>query len=599
MKKYAYLSVLLLVFTQQLLAQKLAVVIPESVDLNTVHLLNIDKVVNRAIANKELPGAVIAIVREGKIGYLKAFGNKQTYPTSEPMDIHTIFDMASCTKPLATAISTFILVEQGELRLSDPVELFLPNFEPYESDSISQSIRIIDLLTHTSGLPAYAPVSTLMQEKGDPKEILKDYISHCERNNPPRSTMNYSCLNYISLQYIIEQVSGMSLHEFTQKNIYQPLELTHTTFVPNQALKKECAPTEVQTDGTVLQGEVHDPLARIMNAGISGNAGLFSTAEEVAVLSSLFLNNGSVNGKTILSPASIQKMLHLPLGLEEFGRTPAWDLSSPYASQNGDLFGPQTVGHTGYTGTSISIDPETNTALIILTNSVHPYDKGRVIRLRALLANIVASSIGTVDIDNYLNHYAERIQEFESEKPIGKKDIVFLGNSLTENGGDWAKRLGIKHVRNRGIIGDNTEGVWKRLESITKGTPKQILITIGINDISQGLNLYTLLENTERIIQKIQKDSPRTLISSQGLLPINEDKLWYRLMKGKSKIIEEYNVLLQNLASRYQLAFINSYPIFLEEGSNQLKAHLTGDGLHINDEGYQLWSQFLKPYLID
>ena len=599
MKKYAYLSVLLLVFTQQLLAQKLAVVIPESVDLNTVHLLNIDKVVNRAIANKELPGAVIAIVREGKIGYLKAFGNKQTYPTSEPMDIHTIFDMASCTKPLATAISTFILVEQGELRLSDPVELFLPNFEPYESDSISQSIRIIDLLTHTSGLPAYAPVSTLMQEKGDPKEILKDYISHCERNNPPRSTMNYSCLNYISLQYIIEQVSGMSLHEFTQKNIYQPLELTHTTFVPNQALKKECAPTEVQTDGTVLQGEVHDPLARIMNAGISGNAGLFSTAEEVAVLSSLFLNNGSVNGKTILSPASIQKMLHLPLGLEEFGRTPAWDLSSPYASQNGDLFGPQTVGHTGYTGTSISIDPETNTALIILTNSVHPYDKGRVIRLRALLANIVASSIGTVDIDNYLNHYAKRIQEFESEKPIGKKDIVFLGNSLTENGGDWAKRLGIKHVRNRGIIGDNTEGVWKRLESITKGTPKQILITIGINDISQGLNLYTLLENTERIIQKIQKDSPQTLISIQSLLPINEDKLWYRLMKGKSKIIEEYNVLLQNLASRYQLAFINSYPIFLEEGSNQLKAHLTGDGLHINDEGYQLWSQFLKPYLID
>ncbi len=599
MKKYAYLSVLLLVFTQQLLAQKLAVVIPESVDLNTVHLLNIDKVVNRAIANKELPGAVIAIVREGKIGYLKAFGNKQTYPTSEPMDIHTIFDMASCTKPLATAISTFILVEQGELRLSDPVELFLPNFEPYESDSISQSIRIIDLLTHTSGLPAYAPVSTLMQEKGDPKEILKDYISHCERNNPPRSTMNYSCLNYISLQYIIEQVSGMSLHEFTQKNIYQPLELTHTTFVPNQALKKECAPTEVQTDGTVLQGEVHDPLARIMNAGISGNAGLFSTAEEVAVLSSLFLNNGSVNGKTILSPASIQKMLHLPLGLEEFGRTPAWDLSSPYASQNGDLFGPQTVGHTGYTGTSISIDPETNTALIILTNSVHPYDKGRVIRLRALLANIVASSIGTVDIDNYLNHYAERIQEFESEKPIGKKDIVFLGNSLTENGGDWAKRLGIKHVRNRGIIGDNTEGVWKRLESITKGTPKQILITIGINDISQGLNLYTLLENTERIIQKIQQDSPQTLISIQSLLPINEDKLWYRLMKGKSKIIEEYNVLLQNLASRYQLAFINSYPIFLEEGSNQLKAHLTGDGLHINDEGYQLWSQFLKPYLID
>lgn len=592
-----FIVTLVFLLTQQLAAQKLPVVIPESVGLNTVHLMNIDRVVHQAIEKQEIPGAVIAIVREGKIGYLKAFGNKQIYPTSHPMDVRTVFDLASCTKPLATAISTFLLLEQGKIRLIDPVSYYLPHFKGYESDSLKQSIQIIDLLTHTSGLPPYAPVSTLAQEEGDSKEVLKAYISNCKRNTPPKTAMQYSCLNYITLQYIIEEVSGVSLQEFTQKNIYAPLKLTHTTFVPNEDLKAASAPTEVQPDGTLLQGVVHDPLARIMNKGISGNAGLFSTAEEVAVLASLFLNQGKANGVQLLSPASIQKMSELPIGLESFGRTPGWDKSSPYASNKGDLF-PTAFGHTGYTGTSVVIDPETHTALIVLTNSVHPYDKGKTVRLRSLLANIVASSIGTVNIDNYLSHYAERVEQFQSEKKIGKKDIVLLGNSLTENGGDWGKRFNRKHVRNRGIIGDNTEGVLNRLQEITQGEPKQLILTIGINDLSQGLNLYTLLENTEKIITTVQKESPNTKISLQSLLPINEEKCWYRLMKGKTKTIIAYNAMLRELAEKHQLTFIPAYSLFLEEGTDQLKGSLTRDGLHLNEEGYQIWSEFLKPYLL-
>ena len=597
MKIRSFIATLLGLFSLQLAAQKLPVVIPESVDLNTVHLLQVDKVINEAIAKKEIPGAVVAIVRKNKIGYLKAFGNKQIYPTTQPMDIHTLFDLASCTKPLATALSLFILVEQGDLRLMDPVAYYLPSFQRFESDSINQSIRVIDLLTHTSGLPAYAPVSTLSKKEGNSQELLMQYINTCPRRTPPKKEMQYSCLNYITLQYIIELVSGLTLHEFTQKHIYQPLQLTHTTFIPDDEIKQLCAPTEVQPDGTLLQGQVHDPLARVMNKGVSGNAGLFSTAEEVALLASLFLNQGKVNGISILSPASIKKMSKIPCGLESFGRTPGWDMNSPYASSNGDLFGAATFGHTGYTGTSVTIDPETQTALILLTNSVHPYDQGKTVRLRSILANIVASSIGTVNLDNHRQHYAKRIADFATEKPIGKKNIVLLGNSLTENGGDWAQRLKNKQVRNRGIIGDNTEGVLARLDEINRGKPKQIILTIGINDISQGLNLYTLLDNTEQIIKRIQQESPNTLIMLQSLLPINEEKCWYRLMKGNTDTIIKYNSKLRELAEKHQLTYIPAYPLFLQEGTNQLRADLTNDGLHLNEKGYQIWSKFLHAYI--
>lgn len=598
MKKHYHILLLFLIITQQLAAQKLPVVIPESVNLNTVQLSNIDRVVNDAMDKKEIPGAVIAIVRENKVGYLKAFGNKQVYPTPIPMDIHTVFDLASCTKPLATAISTFILIDRGYLTLTDPVEDFIPKFKSFKNDSITKSIQIIDLLTHTSGLPAYAPVSELMNQKGDLKEVLKEYISTCNRLYEPKIQMTYSCLNYITLQYIIETISQQSLQEFTQDNIYRPLKLSFTTFNPSDNLKALCAPTELLKDGTLLLGNVHDPLARIMNQGISGNAGLFSTAEEVALLTSIFINKGKANKIQILSPASVEKMSHLPFGLSSFGRTPGWDMNSPYSSNKGDLFSDETYGHTGYTGTSILINQKDNLALILLTNAVHPYDKGKTIRLRKQIANIVAASVGTAGNEGYLNHYAERNTQFENEKKITSRDIVFLGDSHIENGGNWNKKLHSKRIINRGIIGDNTQGVLNRLTPIVQGKPKQIFLSVGVNDISQGLNNYTLLENIEKIIQKILEVSPHTKVTLQTLMPFNEKKSWYRLLKGKSETIQEFNTFLKELASKYQLDIVDAYDYFIINGTNQLRPELTNDGLHLTEEGYKIWSELLNRYIL-
>lgn len=597
MKNRVIILFFLITIANQLAAQKLPVVIPEQVGLNTVHLLHLDRVINEAIEKEEIPGAVVAIVKKDKIGYLKSFGYKQVYPTKEPMDITTIFDLASCTKPLATATAIMKLVEQGYIRLTDPVSDYLPDFNKYENDSVKKEIRIINLLTHTSGLPGYAPVAKLSEENEPTAKVLQQYIANCPRNEEPGKRMKYSCLNYITLQHIIETTTNQPFNVFCDDNIFKPLNLKSTGFILSDKNKKRCAPTELINDGELLCGTVHDPLARIFNKGVSGNAGLFSTAEEVALLTSLFLNNGIIQGKRILSPASIELMQNTPIGLETFGRTLGWDKNTAYSSNQGDMMSQSAFGHTGYTGTSITIDPEKELALIILTNSVHPYDKGKTNRLRSLIANIVVAADNAAGNQDYLKHYQSRIETFENETPITQKDIVFIGNSLTENGGDWGKRLGKKHIRNRGIIGDTTYGVINRLSKIVEGRPKQIIVTIGTNDISQGLNNRTIIENIDSIIKAFQDHSPQTNILIQNVLPINEKKSWYRLMKNKSTVISDLNVLIKQLASQRGVTFIESYNEFVSDNTNQLKDVFTNDGLHLNEEGYHVWSNFLKQYI--
>jgi CubicO group peptidase (beta-lactamase class C family) len=169
--------------------------------------------------------------------------------------------------------------------------------------------------------------------------------------------------------------------------------MTHTDFNPGEEMKLDCAPTEKQKNGLVLKGVVHDPLARVMNGGISGNAGLFSNANDLGILVAALMNGGEINGKRILSPLTVELMTTLPESLKKFGRTPGWDMSSAYSGCKGDLFSSSTYCHTGYTGTSIVIDPENDVAVILLTNRVHPIDKGSVAKLRASVANAVAGSI--------------------------------------------------------------------------------------------------------------------------------------------------------------------------------------------------------------
>ena len=599
-------------------AQPLQRVAPEQVGMDSRRLMYADEVIEAAIANKDIPGAVLAIVRDGKMAYLKAYGNKRVYPNAEPMTTGTVFDMASCSKTMSTAVCTMILVERGKIRLSDAVSVYLPGFQNWASEDgkDKKTIRVSDLLTHTSGLPSYGPTAELEKQYGSPNaEGLMEYIKTCKRQFKPQTDYSYSCLNFITLQNIIEKVSGQSLREFARENLFDVLGMDYTDYLPTIRDKKGnwintvdanwaslvegdwhdvIAPTEKQTNGQVLCGQVHDPLARIMNGGISGNAGIFSRAEDIAILCAALQNGGEWNGRRILSPQTVKAMRTVPRGdVAQFGRTLGWDNSSGYASNQGDLFGWNTYGHTGYTGTSIIMDPDNNTSVILLINSVHPEDGHSVVRLRSLVANAVAGSICPAP-RSYFAHYYKRFLQFMDEPAITSKDIVMLGNSLTEGGGDWGKRLGKDNVINRGISGDEVMGVYDRLHQILPGKPAKIFLLIGVNDVSHDLSTDSIVYRIDQTLTRIQKESPETKVYLQSLLPINESFNRYKRLTNKTYQIPEINARLETLAKEKKITFINLYPLFTEKGTNVLKKELTYDGLHLNDEGYKVWVDAIK-----
>lgn len=592
-------------------AQPLQRVAPEQAGMDSRKLMYADEAIETAIAHKDIPGAVLAVVRGGKMAYLKAYGNRRIYPDAEPMTTNTVFDMASCSKSMSTAICVLILAERGKLRMQDPVSLYIPGFRNWESEDgkDNKTIRIADLMTHTSGLPPYAPVAQLEKKYGSPApEGLMEYIATCKRDFKPQTGFQYSCLNFITLQHIIEAVSGKSLRDFARENLFGVLGMAHTDYLPCKRGKdgrwtntgplppKDTAPTEKQPDGQVLCGQVHDPLARILNGGISGNAGVFSCAEDIAILCAALQNGGEWNGHRILSPLTVKAMRTVPRATATLGRTLGWDCFTAYASNNGDFFGPGTYSHTGYTGTSIVIDPDNDTSVILLTNAVHPADGHSVVRLRSLVANAVAASICPA-ARTYTDHYYERFLRFMDEPAITPKDIVMLGNSLTEGGGDWGERLGKKNVRNRGIIGDEVSGVCDRLHQILPGHPAKLFLLIGVNDVSHGLTADSIADMIGTAVERIRKESPETKLCLQSLLPINESFGRYKRLEGKTAMIPEINSRLEVLAKEKNITYINLFPLFTEKGTDILRADLTTDGLHLNEKGYGIWVKALKKEL--
>lgn len=268
-------SILALLFgLQAATAQPLQRVAPEQAGLDSRKLMYADEAIETAIAGKEIPGAVLAVVRNGKMAYLKAYGNKRIYPDTEPMTVNTVFDMASCSKSISTAVCTMILAERGKIRLLDPVNRYIPGFKDWESEDGKDKkvIRIADLLTHSSGLPPYAPAAELEQKYGSPNPAgLMEYIAGCKRDFKPQTDFQYSCLNFITLQHIIEAVSGQSLRDFARENVFDVLGMKHTDYLPclrdkngkwinTVPLSENIAPTEKQPDGQVLCGQVQTRL---------------------------------------------------------------------------------------------------------------------------------------------------------------------------------------------------------------------------------------------------------------------------------------------------------------------------------------------------
>lgn len=379
--------------------EQLPIVSPESVDMDSRRLARIDSLVEEYIAEGAIPGAVVGVMRHGKIVYRKSFGRRQTVGGNEDMTIDTRFDLASLTKPVVVATSIMQLVERGEITLGERVDKYIPEFKGWatkENPRDTVNIRIADLMTHTSGLPAYVSPKRLQTTYPNTKFPCRDsvihYISTCDRIATARTTRIYSCLNYITLAYIVEQVTGKRIDEYAEANVFKPLGMHNTCYLPSAEYSQLAAPTSVE-NGTLLRGVVNDPLARVGMGGVSGNAGLFSTLDDLMLYTAMLLNGGTLNNAEILSPRATQAIMTRPRGYERFNRTLGWEHFDECSQTGGDLLSNATIGHTGATGTSIVIDPELDVVVIMLTNRAHITSKRFPLEMRSKLASIVGSAI--------------------------------------------------------------------------------------------------------------------------------------------------------------------------------------------------------------
>lgn len=374
---------------------------PHAVSLSSLSLRQMDGVISESIARRELPGAVVLVGRNGRVAWRKAYGHKVIDPVAEPMTPDTIFDVASLTKVVATTTSIMILIERGKLRLSDSLSKYIPELKGEGRERIT----IEHLLTHRSG---YAPDFDLKERWTGYDEAIKRLIKQ-PLQNPPGLRFVYSDIGYIALGEVARRISGTTLDNFARQNIFRPLGMRDTGFRPARGLVRRIAPTEkrrgqltylgdsaenVGAEGEQwLRGEVHDPTSYRMN-GVAGHAGLFSTADDLAVYSQMILGGGQYRGVRILSPLSVAEMTRPRLVTETgWSRGLGWDINSSFSANRGDLFPLGSFGHTGFTGTSIWIDPATEMFVIFLSNRVHPDGKGDVGSLRGKVASIAAAAI--------------------------------------------------------------------------------------------------------------------------------------------------------------------------------------------------------------
>jgi uncharacterized protein YbbC (DUF1343 family)/CubicO group peptidase (beta-lactamase class C family) len=346
----------------------------------------LDPIINDAVSQQLIPGAILIIGHDGRVVYHKAYGSRAIEPQREAMTLDTVFDCASLTKVIATTTAIMQLWEQGKFRMNDPVAKYLPEF----GQNGKQDITIRQLLIHYSGL---APDLDLTKPwEGEETAFQMAFEQAPEWS--PGSVFVYSDINFEMLGALVERLSGESLDQYTAKHIFEPLGMKETRFLPPQSWEPRIAPTEEDENHHLLRGVVHDPTARRMG-GVAGHAGLFSTADDLAIFTQALLDGG----RGVLTPATVAKMTapQQPVNgtvLRGFG----WDIDSPFSTNRGELLPVGSYGHTGFTGTSLWIDPTTKTYIVLMTNAVHmnvvpPKQKGNAIALRTEIATAVAAAL--------------------------------------------------------------------------------------------------------------------------------------------------------------------------------------------------------------
>ena len=381
------------------------------------------------------------------------------------MQTDTIFDLASLTKVIATTTAVMMLVEEGRIRLRDPVARYIPGFERHDK----QSITVEHLLTHVSGLrPDFD-----LEEEFDGHDVA---IAQAIDERPvalPGTRFNYSDINFVVLGEIVARVSGVPLDEFATQCIFKPLRMLDTTFRPRTTLHSRIAPTEACTPlgwpcggrgALMLRGTVHDPTARRMG-GVAGHAGLFGTASDLARFGAMMLSGGVLDGVRIMTSATVARMASpaTPVGLDD-RRGLGWDIDSRYSANRGDLFSTGSFGHTGFTGTSIWLDPSTDTAVIFLSNRVHPDGDGDVTALRGRVATLAAEAVTSI-----------------SERSVARG---------TSSGRSAVVATGIDVLREEGF--ERLRGVRVGLLTNQTGRARDGMTTIDLLDASPDVDLRAL-----------------------------------------------------------------------------------------------------------
>ena len=358
-----------------------------TLSFNQAKLAALDDAILKAIADKKLPGGVLWIERNG-VTHKKVYGHRSILPTTEPMTLDTVFDMASLTKALATAPAIALLIERDKIELDAPVRHYIAEF----SGEGRHQITVRHLLTHTSGLRPGLSLATPWIGTTAAVQLACREMPAAQEG----TKFVYSDINFILLGEIVRRVSGLPLDEFVTRELFQPLEMRSTSFRPSADLIARIAPTTA-TATNIIRGIVHDPTARRMG-GVAGHAGLFATASDTARFARMLLEGGSLNGQRVLETKTVRLMTsnQSPESLTA-KRGLGWDIDTGYSGPRGEHFPIGSFGHTGWTGTSIWIDPTSKSFVIFLSNRNHPDESGSVVALRKTIGTLAAEAIGLPD----------------------------------------------------------------------------------------------------------------------------------------------------------------------------------------------------------
>jgi CubicO group peptidase (beta-lactamase class C family) len=375
----------------------LPVATSEEVGFRAEGLEEVDRLLESAIASRAFPGAVLAVGRQGRLVRFRAYGRLSYDPTAGPVRTDTVYDMASLTKVVVTTTVAMMLVDEGRLSLNVPVASFVPGFRGGGKDQV----RVEQLLTHSGGLLWWAPLYEEL--RGRPAYLER--ILEMDLDYEPGTRSVYSDLGIILLAEVLERVAGKPLETVARRRIFEPLEMAETRYRPPVTLRPRIAPTERDPwRGRVLVGEVHDENAFALG-GVAPHAGLFSTAGDVARFAQTLLNGGELEGHRLVSPTTVERFTRRA-GVAGSTRALGWDTPTngedprssvpgePGYSSAGSLLSSGSFGHTGFTGTSMWMDPERELFVVLLTNRVHPSRENRQISgVRSRLADAVVRAL--------------------------------------------------------------------------------------------------------------------------------------------------------------------------------------------------------------